>query len=123
MNFKDIHHYFKNPPPIYLSQEVAVCCILSILMNEGDSYGTALMKQIKAQHPPYRISDTVLYGSLKFLSREGIIQSYWQNQPGRGRPRRMLSIAPENRDKADQLAQLWPCYLGENSRSIVLETT
>lgn len=116
MNLQDIHHYFQSPPPVYLGQEVTVCYILSILINNGDSYGTALIQHIKAKHPPYRISDTTLYHALEFLVDEGMIQSYWNKSHGRGRPRRMFSIRPEKLDDAKHLSQLWHQYLGASNR-------
>jgi hypothetical protein len=42
MNFEDIYCFFRDPPPLYLNQELAVCYILDILL-EGDSYGTELI--------------------------------------------------------------------------------
>lgn len=111
MSLQDIHQYFQSLRPIYLDQEVAVCYILAALIDEGDSYGTALMKNIKAKYPPYQISDTVLYKAVKFLTAEGLIQAYWQNLPGRGRPRQMYCIKPEKHADAQQLAQLWYQYL------------
>ncbi len=86
MNFQDIYQYFQSPPPVYLGKEVGVCYILAILVDSGDSYGTALIQHIRAEHPPYRLSDTVLYKALEFLSNEGMIQPYWENTPGKGRP-------------------------------------
>ena len=123
MNFKDIYQYFQSPPPVYLGQEVAVCYSLAMLIDNGDSYGTALMHHLNAEHPPYRISDTVLYSALEFLMDEGMIQSYWQKTPGRGRPRRMLSIRPEKLDEANRLAQLWHQYLEKDTYSATAEHT
>ncbi|MGR3278952.1 PadR family transcriptional regulator [Acaryochloris marina NIES-2412] len=116
MNFQDIYQYFQSPPPIYLGKEVAVCYILSILVDSGDSYGTALVQHIRAEHPPYRLSDTTLYSAIEFLTDEGMIQSYWNNSSGRGRPRRMLSVRSEKLDDAKHLAQLWHQHLGADDR-------
>lgn len=113
MNVQDIYQYFKNPPPIYITKEVAVCYILSVLLEEGDSYGTALLKHIRANHPPYRISDTVLYAALNFLIDEQMLSGYWQNESGRGRPRRMYQVADGREEDAQQLAQLWHNFLGK----------
>ena len=76
MKLQDVYHYFQSPPPVYLRKEVAVCYILAILIDNGESYGTALIQHIKDEHPPYRLSDTVLYSALEFLTDEGMIQSY-----------------------------------------------
>lgn len=118
MNVQDIYQYFKNPPPVYITKEVAVCYILSVLLEEGDSYGTALLKHIRAQHPPYRISDTVLYAALNFLIDEQMLSGYWQNESGRGRPRRMYQVAEGREEDAQQLAQLWQKFLGKDPEPV-----
>lgn len=114
MNLQDIYHYFQSPPPVYLGKEVAVCYILAILIDNGESYGTALIQHIKDEHPPYRLSDTVLYSALEFLTDEGMIQSLWQSAPTRGRPKRMFSVRPDKLDEAKHLAQLWHQYLADD---------
>lgn len=116
MNLQDIYHYFQSPPPVYLGKEVAVCYILAILIDNGESYGTGLIQHIKAEHTPYRISDTVLYSALEFLTDEGMIQSFWQSAPTRGRPKRMFSVRPEKLDDAKRLAQLWHQHLEADDR-------
>ncbi len=113
MSLQDIHQYFQSFRPINLDQEVAVCYILAALIDSGDCYGTALMKNIKSKYPPYQISDTVLYRAVKFLTEEGLIETYWKNLPGRGRPRRMYCINSRKCTEAQQLAQLWYRYLGD----------
>jgi hypothetical protein len=45
MTFEDIYRFFNDPPPIYLNQELAVCYILPVLLQE-ESYGTKLIEQI-----------------------------------------------------------------------------
>lgn len=114
MKFQDIYRYFQEPPPIYLSKEVAVCYVLSILTEHGDSYGTALIQLVETNHSLYRLSDTVLYSALKFLEDEGVIRGYWQKVEGRGRPRRMYEVAPEKSGEAKKLGLLWHKYLGED---------
>lgn len=116
MRLQDIYQYFLSPPPVYLGKEVAVCYILSILIHIDESYATALMQHIRAEHPPYRISDAVLYSALEFLTDEGIIQSYGSNSHGRGRPRQMFSVRSEKLDDAKRLAQLWHQHLGADDR-------
>lgn len=113
MKFQDIYQYFQEPPPVYLSKEVAVCYVLSVLLEQGDSYGTALIQSVETQYSLYRLSDTVLYSALKFLEDEGVIQGYWQKVEGRGRPRRMYEVAMEKREDAKKLAACWHDYLGE----------
>ena len=110
MKLDDIYHFFQNPPPTYLSQEMAVCYVLSVLL-QGESYGTQLIERLESEHPLYRLSDTVLYSALKFLEDKNAITSYWQKVQGRGRPRRMYQINPEWQDQAENLAGLWQEYM------------
>lgn len=119
MNFQDIYQYFQDPPPIYLSKEVAVCFILSVLVEQGDSYGTALIHRIENEHSIYRLSDTVLYGALKFLEQEKVIVGYWQKVEGRGRPRRMYQVAEEKLEEAMSLGRLWHKYLGDEEAAMM----
>lgn len=114
MKLQDVFQYFQSPPPVYLRKEVAVCYILAILIEVDESYATGLVRHLTDEHPPYRISDTVLYSALEFLTDEGMIQSYWQNAPSRGRPKRIFSIKAEKLDEAKRLAQLWHQFLGED---------
>lgn len=115
MKFQDIYHFFEAPPPIYLSKEVAVCYVLSNLLEQGESYGTALIHCIETEYPLYRLSDTVLYSALKFLEDEAVVEGYWQKVEGRGRPRRMYQVKVEQLEVAHQLAKLWQRYLEQGS--------
>jgi DNA-binding PadR family transcriptional regulator len=115
MKFEDIYQFFRQPPPIYLSKEVAVCYVLYVLVEQGDSYGTALIQSIETEHPLYRLSDTVLYNALKFLEDEDMITGYWKKVEGRGRPRRMYQIRPEKMEQARELANLWLKYITDES--------
>ncbi len=110
MKFQDIYHFFQDPPPIYLSKEVAVCYIVAILLEHGDSYGTALIQRIEQDHSLYRLSDTVLYSALQFLEDEKVIDGYWQKVEGRGRPRRMYQVRASKLDLARKLGRLWQGY-------------
>ena len=109
MNFEDIYCFFRNPPPLYLNQELAVCYILDILLQD-DSYGTELIARLEHESSIYRLSDTVLYSAVKFLEASGTIVGYWKKVAGRGRPRRMYQISPEWRNKAGELASFWNQY-------------
>lgn len=111
MKFEDIYQFFRQPPPIYLSKEVAVCYILSVLLRQGDSYGTELIQLIEKEDSPCRLSDTVLYNALKFLEQEGVISGSWKKVEGRGRPRRMYQIRPESLRQAQELTYLWREYI------------
>lgn len=112
MTFEDIYRFFKEPPPIYLNKELAVCYVLSVFLG-GDSYGTELIQRLEEEYATYRLSDTVLYTALKFLEREGTIAGYWKKVDGRGRPRRMYQVLPEFRNQAQELARLWHDYASQ----------
>lgn len=109
MKLEDIYQFFQNPPPTYLSQELAVCCVLSILLQR-ESYKTELIERLESKFPLHRLSDTVLYSALKFLEDKKGITSYWQKVQG-GRPRRVYHVNPEWQDQAQGLAHLWQEYM------------
>jgi DNA-binding PadR family transcriptional regulator len=117
MKFQDIYHFFQAPPPIYISKEVAVCYILAVLLEHGDSYGTALIQRIEQDSDLYRLSDTVLYSALKFLEDEKVIDGYWQKVEGRGRPRRMYQVRNSKTEFARQLGQLWEEYALQSDKN------
>ncbi len=110
MTFEDIYKFFENPPPIYLNKELAVCYVVSVLV-QGDSYGTELIQLLQQDFPLYRLSDTVLYSALKFLEDEQVIIGYWKKVEGRGRPRRMYQIRTEWRSQMMELSHLWHNYM------------
>jgi DNA-binding PadR family transcriptional regulator len=110
MRIEDIYQFFQNPPPTYLSQELAVCYVLSVLLK-GESYGTELIQKLESEYPNYRLSDTVLYSALKFLEDEKAILGYWKKVEGRGRPRRMYQISSEWQAQAQDLSRLWHEYI------------
>lgn len=105
-SLKTICEFFRSPPPVYLGKEQAVCYVFSVLLD-GDSYGTELMNQLEEKFPTYRLSDTVLYSALSFLEKEAIAIAYWKKTEGRGRPRRMWSLAEQWREEAQALADFW----------------
>lgn len=113
MKLEDIYHFFQNPPPTYLSQELAVCYVLYILL-QGESYGTELIQRLENEYPHYRLSDTVLYSALKFLEDENAIVGYWKKVEGRGRPRRMYQISSDWQEHAQNLSRLWQDYTNRN---------
>jgi DNA-binding PadR family transcriptional regulator len=117
MKFQDIYHFFQAPPPIYISKEVAVCYILAVLLEHGDSYGTALIQRIEQDSDLYRLSDTVLYSALKFLEDEKVIDGYWQKVEGRGRPRRMYQVRNSKIEFSRQLGQLWEEYALQSDKN------
>lgn len=115
MKIHDIYQFFQNPPPTYLCQELAVCYVLSVLL-EVESYGTELIQRLETENPSYRLSDTVLYSALKFLEDEKAITGYWKKVEGRGRPRRMYQINPDWLSEARNLASLWQQYVSSGMR-------
>lgn len=114
MKLEDIYQFFQNPPPTYLSQELAVCYVLSVLV-QGESYGTELIQRLESEYPLYRLSDTVLYSALKFLEDEKAIAGYWKKVEGRGRPRRMYRVNSDWQSRAAELARLWQDYTNNSS--------
>lgn len=117
MKFEDVYRFFRDPPPIYLNKELAVCYVVSILLQQ-DSYGTELIHQLGQDYPGYRLSDTVLYSALKFLEEADAIEGYWQKVAGRGRPRRMYSLNPEAQAQARELAGLWQNYMQDRGSAL-----
>lgn len=113
MKFDDIYQFFENPPPTYLNKELAVCYVLSVLLRQ-DSYGTELIQTLSRRFSHYRLSDTVLYGALKFLEDEGALDGYWKKVEGRGRPRRMYRLNPDCRMQAEELAEFWRRHLEQS---------
>ena len=109
MKIEQIYQFFQDPPATYLNQELAVCYILSVLL-EGESYGTELIQRLESEYPLYRLSDTVLYSALKFIEEQHAITGYWKKVEGRGRPRRMYQVNSEYRSQATDLARLWREY-------------
>lgn len=116
MNFEDIYRFFRNPPPFYLTKELAVCYVLDILL-QGESYGTELIEYLEKYSSRYRLSDTVLYSALKFLEETGTIEGYWKKLAGRGRPRRMYQICPHSKKQAEELASLWRQYIAQTHQN------
>lgn len=71
---QDIYRFFQTPQVIFLNQQLTVCYLLSILV-ESDSYGTEFVQSLKQNYPGYRLSDTILQSSLRFLEKEGLVSS------------------------------------------------
>lgn len=121
MKFEDIYQFFEDPPPIYLNKELAVCYVLAVLLQQ-DSYGTELIQHLSEQFTHYRLSDTVLYGALKFLEDEKAIDGYWKKVEGRGRPRRMYRLNPDWRLQAEELAEFWRTYMGNSAHLVYADS-
>lgn len=114
MNFENIYQFFQNPPPTFLSQELAACYVISVLL-QGDSYGAELINRLENDYPTYRLSETVLYSALSFLELRQVISSYCKKVEKRGRPRRMFQLEPQGLSQATALACLWQDYMTKTS--------
>lgn len=119
MKFEDIHTFFNNPPPHYLNRQLAVCYVLSVLLHR-ESYGTELIEQLEQDYPCYRLSDTVLYGALKFLEQEKTVVGYWKKVEGRGRPRRMYQLNEAAQPQAEGLARYWQRYIRQDPQGLAM---
>lgn len=104
ITLEKIYEYYSNPQLTFLCCEQAICYVLSSTLQK-DSYGTELIAALNSTK--YRLSDTVLHEALSFLLEEGTIQFYWQKVDGRGRPRKMFTIATSQQDRARDLAKYW----------------
>ena len=113
MTLKEIYQFFQSPPLKFLSQELPVCYVMSVLL-QGDSYGTELINILENDYPTYRLSDTVLYNALDFLESEAAITRYWKKVGGRGRPRSMYQLSPQWLLQAQKLTELWQKYMERN---------
>ncbi len=113
LTFEDIYRFFQSPQPLFLNQELTVCYLMSILVD-SESYGTELVQKLRQNYPNYRLSDTILQSSLRFLEKQGLVTSYWKKPEKRGRPRRMYQICPEARSRAEELAKFWRDYAAVN---------
>ena len=106
MKLEEVYQFLVTPPPTFIGQELAVCYVLSVLL-QGESYGTELIERLEREYPKYRLSDTVLYNALKFLESEKAITSHWEKVLGRGRPRRMYQLNSQWLRHAKKLAGFW----------------
>ncbi|XGW00913.1 MAG: PadR family transcriptional regulator (plasmid) [Leptolyngbya sp. BL-A-14] len=110
MSLETVYQFFQTPPPRQLNHKLAVCYVLSILLRK-DSFGSELIQLLERDYPAYRLSDTILYGALKFLETEQLVESYQANVAGRGRPRRMFQLRASTYGQAKELAVLWQKYV------------
>ncbi|MBW4441596.1 MAG: PadR family transcriptional regulator [Plectolyngbya sp. WJT66-NPBG17] len=113
LTFEDIYRFFQTPQPIFLNQELTVCYLMSVLVT-NESYGTELVQKLRQSYPNYRLSDTILQSSLRFLEKQEIVTSYWKKPEKRGRPRRMYQLCPAARSRAEEFARFWQDYTSAN---------
>lgn len=118
MSLETVYQFFQTPPPRHLNQELAVCYILSTLLQKK-SFGSEMILLLERDYPTYRLSDTVLYTALTFLEDETLIESHREKVVGRGRPRRMFQIIPSAYSRAKELAALWQKYVSNDEAADV----
>ena len=109
----DIEHYFRQPPPLFLDLELAVCWVLDCLL-QNDSYPSGLLQRLQSDHPKLRLSETVLHQAVDFLEQQEMLDSYTKRCPSRGRPRRMLHLHQSARGQAERLMEPWSRWLHEH---------
>ena len=68
----DIEHYFRQPPPLFLDLELAVCWVLDCLLK-NDSYPSGLLQRLQSDHPKLRLSETVLHQAVDFLEQQEML--------------------------------------------------
>jgi DNA-binding PadR family transcriptional regulator len=106
MDIQSIKAFFRNTRYVQLTQEEAVCYLLTRLLDV-DCYATQVINGLKRSSARYRLSDTNLYAAIKFLTEIGAISSYLQRCPGKGRPRKMFALVPSFRPEAVKLSEYW----------------
>jgi DNA-binding PadR family transcriptional regulator len=106
LKLEDVSDYFRQPVPIFLTIEQAVCYVASTLI-ETDCYGTGLIENLGQIPGNYALSDTICHAALAFTVKEGLATSTEKKVPGRGRPRRMFKLKPSQREKVEELAAFW----------------
>jgi len=80
--------------------------ILSLL-SQGESYGYAIMQEIKARSPDdLRWTDGMLYPVLHRMEHNGWIQSRWADSEN-GRKRKHYSIRKEGKQALHEQRQQW----------------
>ena len=109
----DIEHYFRQPPPLFLDLELAVCWVLDCLL-QNDNYPSGLLQRLQSDHPKLRLSETVLHQAVDFLEQQEMLDSYTKRCPSRGRPRRMLHLHQSARGQAERLMEPWSRWLHEH---------
>lgn len=76
------------------------------LLNEKDQYGYAIMQQVSDRSDAQLLmKDGTLYPILYRLEDNGMIESYWQEQEGRGKPRKYYKITKQGRDELEKMIQ------------------
>jgi len=113
MTLEEIYRFFETPPVTYLNRELAACYLLDCLLKK-DCYCTELLEQLNLTPSQYRLSLKIQYEALNFLERSKMIRSYWRQQPGRGRPRKMYRFQSDSRGQAEALARLWSNYFQDD---------
>jgi len=91
------------PRQMTLEDAVAYLCHLLITRGEG-FYGSAILSS-----PPdgWKLSDTMLSSTLSVLDDEGWVDCHEQKVEGRGRPRKIYTIAPGAETEVQEAAKYW----------------
>ena len=76
------------------------------LLNENDQYGYAIMQQVKDRSDTQlAMKDGTLYPILYRLEDNGLIESYWQQVEGRGKPRKYYKITKKGSSELESMIQ------------------
>lgn len=96
----------KNPEPRQLTWEEAVAyCVWAL--DQADCYGSGLIESLSESFPDFRVSTTVLWRVLYFLTTEGFARTYERKITGRGRPQVVYQLIPGHRKDLEVLVDLW----------------
>ena len=89
----DIEHYFRQPPPLFLDLELAVCWVLDCLLK-NDSYPSGLLQRLQSDHPKLRLSETVLHQAVDFLEQQEMLDCYTKRCPQQRAPTPHAASSP-----------------------------
>lgn len=108
---QQITEYVSQEQPEFLTEEVGATYICWSINQFGKVYGTGLINALEELEARFhlKLSDTNMYEGLKFLESQGIITGSWEKVAGRGRPRRIYTVAQPS--QLADLANLWEKFL------------
>jgi len=74
------------------------------LLNENDQYGYAIMQQVSDRSATQlNMKDGTLYPILYRLEDNKLIESYWQQPEGRGKPRKYYRITKKGKEELEKM--------------------
>ena len=93
--------------------------ILLSTLFEGEKYGYEITKEIsRLTNHEILLKEGSLYPALHKLEKEGLVESYWQQQE-QGKPNRKYYIITENGIKAvEEERKKWSSFMGIMGRVI-----